>query len=77
MDPTKLVSHFSKFSVIFYTIYNKQQFTLTSEVYLLRKGPWKDLFVCNVVLGLAGRRGLPKSGKAGAGSGRGRGGEWS
>jgi hypothetical protein len=43
-----LVSHFSEFSVIFYTIYKNQQFNLTIGVYLLRKGPWKDLHVCNV-----------------------------
>jgi hypothetical protein len=48
MDPTKLVSHFSEFSVIFYAVYKNQQFNLTIGVYLLRKGPWKDLHVCNV-----------------------------
>jgi hypothetical protein len=69
-----LVSHVSELSVIFYTIYNNQQFTLTIEVYLLRIGPWKELKTCNVALGLAGRRGLPKSGEAGVGSGRGKGG---
>jgi hypothetical protein len=50
-----LVSYFSEFSVIFYTIYKNQHFTLTIEVYLLRKGPWKEMQVRNVTLGrLAG-----------------------
>jgi hypothetical protein len=47
-DPTKFVSQFSEFSVMFYTIYKNQQFPLTIEVYLLRKGPWKDWDACNV-----------------------------
>jgi hypothetical protein len=69
-----LVSHFSEFSVIFYAIYKVQQFALTVGVTFLRIGPWKDFGLCNVALGLAGRRGLPKSGEAGgrgrAGAGR-------
>jgi hypothetical protein len=73
-DQTKLVSQFSEFSVIFYTIYKNQINCNTIGVTLLRIGPWKELKTCNVALGLAGRRGLPKSGEAGAGSGRGRGG---
>jgi hypothetical protein len=74
MDPTKLVSHFSEFSVIFYTIYKVQQFGSTIGVYLLRKGPWKEFEARNVVLGAAGRRGLANSGEAGGAPDRGRGG---
>jgi hypothetical protein len=72
MDPTKLVSHFSEFSVIFYTIYNNQQFTLTIEVYLLRKGPWKEWNACNVIPPAVGRRGVLDSGELAAGPCRGR-----
>jgi hypothetical protein len=43
MDPTKLVSHFSEFSVILYTIYKNQRFTLTIEVYLCEKDPGNSL----------------------------------
>jgi hypothetical protein len=74
MDLTKLVSHFSEFLVIFYTTYKIQQFGFTFGVTFLHFGPLKEWNACNVALGLAGRRGLPKSGEAGAGSGRGRGG---
>jgi hypothetical protein len=42
--------------------------------YLLQKGPWKDLKVCNAAPMAAGRRGIANYGEAGAGSGRGRGG---
>jgi hypothetical protein len=59
MDPTKLVSHFSKFSVIFYAIYKIQKFGYTIGVTFLQLGPWKDLKVRNVVPPAAGRRGLP------------------
>jgi hypothetical protein len=74
MDPTKLVSHFSEFSVMFYEFYKKQGNCNTIGVTLLRIRPWKDWHVCNVVLGLAGRRGLPKSGEVGGALARGRGG---
>jgi hypothetical protein len=36
MNPTKLVSHFSVFSVIFYAIYKNQEVTSTIGVYLLQ-----------------------------------------
>jgi hypothetical protein len=36
MNPTKLVSHFFDFSVIFYAIYKNQEITLTIEVHLLQ-----------------------------------------
>jgi hypothetical protein len=49
MDPTKLDSHFSEFSVIFYAIYKVQQFGSTIGVTFSRKGPWKDLHGCNWV----------------------------
>jgi hypothetical protein len=74
MDPKKLVSQFSEFSVISYAIYKKQGNCNTIGVTLLRIGPWKDCNACNVVLGLASRRGLPKSGEAGGALGRGMGG---
>jgi hypothetical protein len=74
VDPTKLVSHFSEFSVIFYAIYNFQQTALTVGVTFLQLGPWKDVEVCNVALGVAGRRGLRNSVEAGAALDRGRGG---
>jgi hypothetical protein len=74
VDPTKLVSHFSEFSVIFYTIYKLQQFAYTIGVTFLQLGPWKELEARNVVLGAAGRRGLANSGEAGAARARGRGG---
>jgi hypothetical protein len=61
--------------VIFYAIYKNQQNCLTIGVTLLQIRPWKDLEVCNVATGAAGRRGLRNSGEAGslgrAGAGRG------
>jgi hypothetical protein len=69
-----LVSHFSEFSVIFYTIYKNQQFAYTIGVTFLQFGPWKDFGLCNWALGVAGRRGLPKPGEAGSALGRGMGG---
>jgi hypothetical protein len=54
-----LVSHFSEFSVIFYTIYNFQQTALTVGVTFLQLGPWKDLNVRNVVPMAAAGAGLP------------------
>jgi hypothetical protein len=74
-DLTKLDSHFSEFSAIFYTIYKNQQFTLTIEVYLLRKGPWKETKSCNVTPMAVGRRGLANSGELACALARGRGGE--
>jgi hypothetical protein len=76
MDPTKLVSHFSDFSVTFYVIYKNQQNCCTIGVTFLQIGPWKDLNVCNAVPMAAGRRGLSNSGEAGAALDRGRGGGW-
>jgi hypothetical protein len=74
MDPTKLVSHFYAFSVIFYTIYKVQQFGFTFGVTFLHFGPWKELIACNSTLMAAGRRGLANSGEVGGACGRGRGG---
>jgi hypothetical protein len=51
MNTTKLVLHFSDFSVIFYAIYKKQEINLTIEVHLLQQGPWKDFGFRNVVPG--------------------------
>jgi hypothetical protein len=48
MDPTKLVSHFFEFSVIFYAIYKIQQFGSTIGVTFLQLGPWKVSLLCNV-----------------------------
>jgi hypothetical protein len=51
MNPTKLVLHFSDFSVIFYAIYKNQEITFTIGVHLLQQGPWKDFGFRNVVPG--------------------------
>jgi hypothetical protein len=69
-----LVSHFSEFSEIFYTIYNNQQFPLTIEVYLLRKGPWKVSGLCNVAHMGGWPARLPEFGEAGGAPDWGRGG---
>jgi hypothetical protein len=75
MNPTKLVLHFSDFSVIFYAIYKKQGNGNTIGVTFLQERPWKEFDVCNVALGAAGRRGRRNSseagglGRAGAGAG--------
>jgi hypothetical protein len=74
MDPTKLVSHFSEFPVIFYVIYKIQQFAYTIGVTLLQFRPWKEFGLCNVTPMAAGRHGLPNSGEAGGSLARGRGG---
>jgi hypothetical protein len=60
MNPTKLVLHFADFSVIFYAIYDKQGKGNTIGVTLLQERPWKELGVCNVAPGAAGRRGWAK-----------------
>jgi hypothetical protein len=73
-DPTKLVSHFSEFSVIFYAIYKIHQSAYTIGVTFLQLGPWKDLKVCNSAPMAAGRHGLANSGEAGGALARGRGG---
>jgi hypothetical protein len=71
-----LVSHFFEFSVIFYAIYKKQPLTFPIGDAFLQKGPRKERKVCNVALGLAGRRGLaeirrsPVAGPVGEGWGR-------
>jgi hypothetical protein len=51
MKLTKLVLHFSDFSVSFYDIYKKQEINLTIGVHLLQRGPWKDFCVCDVAPG--------------------------
>jgi hypothetical protein len=71
-----LVLHFSGFSVIFYEIYKKHGNGNTIGVTLLQEGPWKELLLCNVALGAAGRRGSgqipagPAAGPVGEGPGR-------
>jgi hypothetical protein len=74
MNPTKLVLHFSDFSMIFYAIYKNQKITFTIGVHLFQGGPWKDLCVCNVAPGGAAgacwaqfRRGSPEIGRGTAG----------
>jgi hypothetical protein len=52
-------AQFSEFSVIFYAIYNNQQFNATIGVHLLRIGPRKDLHVCNWVPMAAAGAGSP------------------
>jgi hypothetical protein len=59
-NPTKLVLHFSNFSLIFYEIYKNHEITFTIGVHLLQQGPWKEVLFSNVVLGAAGRRGEAK-----------------
>jgi hypothetical protein len=75
MDPTKLVSHFSEISVIFYAIYKNQQNCCTIGVTFLQLRPWKDIDVCNVAPMAADRRGFINFSEAGglgrAGAGRG------
>jgi hypothetical protein len=73
----KFVLHFSDFSVIFYAIYKKQGNDNTIGVILLQEGPWKELLLCNVALGAAGRRGWANSGELAGARGRGRAGEGS
>jgi hypothetical protein len=60
MNPTKLAFIFSAFSVIFYTIYKIEENGNTIRVTLLQERPWKELGVCNVAPGMAGRRGWAK-----------------
>jgi hypothetical protein len=60
MNPTKLILHLSDFSVILYAIYKNQQTHFTILVALLQGGPRKEKFLCNVVPGDGGRRGLGK-----------------
>jgi hypothetical protein len=69
---TKVVGHFSDFSMIFYAIYKNQEIIFTIGVHLLQQGPWKEVLFCNVVLGAAGRRGEAKFRRAAAGLGQGR-----
>jgi hypothetical protein len=75
MNPTKLVSHFSDFSVIFYAIYKNQEITFTIGVHLLHGGPWKEFGCCKVAPGRGSRRGWANSGELAAGLGRRRAGE--
>jgi hypothetical protein len=74
VDPKKLVSQFSEFSVMFYAIYKNQQIGSTIGVTFLRIRPWKGFGFCNVVPPAAGRRGVADSGEVGAALDRGRGG---
>jgi hypothetical protein len=72
MNPTKLASHFSDFSVIFYAIYKKQPNGFTIGVNLLQGGPRKDLGFCNVAPKRPGSGGPAKFRRAAAGLGQGR-----
>jgi hypothetical protein len=76
MNPTKLGLHFSEFSVIFYAIYKNQENHFTIGVTQLQEGPRKELLLCNVAPGAAGRcgwgkflRGSPEFGRGRAGEG--------
>jgi hypothetical protein len=51
---------FFRISMIFYTIYKNQGNHFTIGVTLLQGGPRKEKFLCNVVPGGGGRRGLGK-----------------
>jgi hypothetical protein len=75
MDTTKLVLHYSDFSVIFYAIYKKQPKQFYYLSYQLQGGPRKELQIRNVVPGRTGRRGEAKFRRAAAGLGQGRAGE--
>jgi hypothetical protein len=75
MNPTKLGLHFSDFSVIFYAIYKSQEISLTIGVTLLRGGPWKEIFFCNVALGARWPARLAKFRWGGRRSSPGKGGE--
>jgi hypothetical protein len=74
MDPTKLVSHFSEFSVIFNAIYKKQQNSFTIGVALLQEKPWEDCYSCNVAPGARAAHCSPELGELAGARGRGRGG---
>jgi hypothetical protein len=50
-NPTKLSSHFSDFTTIFYAIYKNQQRHFTISVTNLQAGPRKEFLLCNVILG--------------------------
>jgi hypothetical protein len=58
--------------VIFYAIYKNQQTHFTILVALLQGGPRKERFLCNVVPGSGGRRGVAKFRRGSPGFGRGR-----
>jgi hypothetical protein len=58
--------------MIFYAIYNNQGNHFTIGVTLLQGGPRKEKFLCNVVPGGGGRRGLAKFRRGSPGFGRGR-----
>jgi hypothetical protein len=49
MKLTKLVLHFSDVSLIFYAIYENQEFPFTIGVHLLQGSPRKFSLFCNVV----------------------------
>jgi hypothetical protein len=58
-----LVLHFSDFSIILYAIYKNQEISFTISVALLQQGPWKENFLCNVVLARLAGAGWPNSGE--------------
>jgi hypothetical protein len=58
--------------MIFYAIYKNQQIHFTILVALLQGGPRKERFLCNVVPGSGGRRGVAKFRRDSPGFGRGR-----
>jgi hypothetical protein len=51
-NPTKLVLHFSDFSMILYAIYKNQQKHLYYLRITLQQGPWKvlDYYICALAL---------------------------
>jgi hypothetical protein len=61
--------------MIFYAIYKNLQTHFTILVALLQGGPRKEKFLCNVVPGSGGRRGVAKFRRGSPGFGRGRAGE--
>jgi hypothetical protein len=74
MIPTKLVSHFSDFFVIFYVIYKKQSRHFYYLSFQLQGGPQKELQFRNVLPRRTGRHGSPELSHSGGALGRGIGG---
>jgi hypothetical protein len=70
-SPTKLVWHFSEFSMIFYAFYKFQKNGYTIEDVTLRLGPWKDPVPRNWVPRPTGRWARWKSDGSGDTPGRG------
>jgi hypothetical protein len=71
-ESNKISFDFFRFSMILYAIYKNQEITFTIGVHLLRQGPCKEMFLCNVAPGPPGSGGPAKFWRAAAGLGQGR-----